>query len=78
MEKIKENCISLSHLEATSMCIKYKDEDDDLVNLRPDSAAVKEMLRCSRDVLGQEFCKIFLYAAELDSLAVVPNISERN
>ena len=74
VEKIKENCVSLSHLEATlSMCIKYKDEDDDLVNLRPDSAAVKEILRCSRDVQGQEFRKIFLYAAELYSPAVVPN-----
>ena len=59
VEKIKENCISLSHLEATSMLIKYKDEDDDLVNLRHDSAAVKEMLRCSRDVQGQEFRKVF-------------------
>ena len=78
VEKIKKNCISLSHLEATSMRIKYKDEDDDLVNLRHDSAAVKEMLRCSRDVQGQEFRKIFLYAAELDSPAVVPNRSERN
>ena len=68
VEKIKENCISLSHLEATSMRIKY----NDLVNLRPDSAAVKEMLRCSRDVQGQEFRKVFLYAAELDSSAVVP------
>ena len=65
VEKIKENCISLGHLEATSMRIKYKDEDDDLVNLRHDSAAVKEMLRCSRDVQGQEFRKVFLYAAEL-------------
>ena len=78
VEKIKENCISLSHLEATSMRIKYKDEDDDLVNLRHDSAAVKEMLRCSRDVQGQEFRKVFLYAAELDSPVVVPNRSERN
>ena len=78
VEKIKENCISLSHLEATSMRIKYKDEDDDLVNLRPNSAALKEMLRCSRDNQGQEFCKVFLYAAELDSPAVIPNRSERN
>ena len=78
VEKIKENCISLGHLEATSMRIKYKDKDDDLVNLRPDSAALKEMLRCSRDVQGQEFRKVFLYAAELDSPAVVPNRSERN
>ena len=78
MEKIKENCISLSHLEATSMRIKYKDEDDDLVNLRHDSVAVKEMPRCSRDVQGQEFRKVFLYAAELDSPAVVSNRSERN
>ena len=78
VKKIKENCISLSHLEATSMRIKYKDEDDDLVNLRHDSAAVKEMPRCSRDVQGQEFRKVFLYAAELDSPAVVPNRSERN
>ena len=54
------------------MRIKYKDEDDDLVNLRHDSAAVKEMLRCSRDVQGQEFCKVFY------SPAVVPNRSERN
>ena len=78
VEKIKENCISLSHLEATSMRIKYKDEDDDLVNLQPDSAAVKEIPRCSRDVQRHEFRKVFLYAAELDSSAVVPNRSERN
>ena len=78
VEKIKENCISLSHLEATSMRMKYKDEDDDLVNLRPDSAVVKEMLRCSRDVQGQEFRKVFLYAAELDSPAVVSKRFERN
>ena len=78
VEEIKENCISLRHLEATSMRIKYKNEDDDLVNLRHDSAAVKEMLRCSRDVQGQKFCKVFLYAAELDSPAVVPNRYERN
>ena len=60
------------------MRIKCKDEDDDLVNLRHDSAAVKEMPRCSRDVQGQEFRKVFLYAAELDSPAVVPNRYERN
>ena len=36
------------------------------------------MLRCSRDVQGQEFRKVFLYATELDSPAVVPNRSERN
>ena len=55
VKKIKENCISLSHLEATSMRIKYKDEDDDLVNLRHDSAAVKEMLRCSGTGISQSF-----------------------
>ena len=59
VEKIKENCISLSHFEASSMRIKYMDEDDDFVNLQPDSAAAKEMLRCSKDVQGQEFRKVF-------------------
>ena len=69
MEAIKENCSPLAHLPASNICVRYRNEDGDLINLSedPDDFAFGEMLRSAKEVKDRDYRKIFLQASEVDS-----------
>ena len=69
MEKIKKKCSSLAHLPASNICVRYRDEDGDMINLSedPDGFAFSEMLRSAKEVKDRDYKMIFLEASEIHS-----------
>ena len=69
MQAIKQNCTPLAHLPASNICVRYRDEDGDMINLSedPDDFAFGEMLRSAKEVKDWDYGKIFLQASEVDS-----------
>lgn len=69
IQEIKQNCSSLTHLPASNIRVRYRDEDGDIINLTgdPHGFAFAEMLRSAQEVKDQEYRKIFLQPSEIDS-----------
>ena len=69
MQAIKQNCSPLAHLPASNICVRYRDEDGDMINLSEDrdDFAFVEMLRSAKEVKDRDYGKIFLQASEVDS-----------
>jgi len=67
---IEQNCSSMSTLENENIRIRYKDEDDDYVNVTlNDSFAFKEMICTARQVEHKDYKKFFIIAQEVNSPA---------
>ena len=52
MQEIKRNCLPLAHSPASNIRVRYRDEDDDMINLWDDSSGFSfgEMLRSAKEV----------------------------
>ena len=69
VQEIKRNCSPLEHLPASNIRVRYRDEDDDMINLLDDSIGFSfgEMLRSAKEVKERDYKKIFPQASEIDS-----------
>ena len=70
MQAIKQNCSPHAQLPASNIRLRYRDENDDMINLSedPDDFSLGKMLRSAKEVKNRDNGKIFLHASEVDSL----------